>query len=319
MNNYLQTAWEEAREGVLIFEGERVVYLNPVATRLLGVEREKVVGKPLLLALRDHKLEVLCRMGGEASVEARGRTLWVKAVPGVLLLWDQTEERSRAAALEESSRVLAHELRTPVAGMISLIEALQSGLSGSDAEEVLGMMGQEAQRLGRLVEDLPLHRRPTQERTFALEELRGRLERLLAPQLAEKSAWIRWEVAHMVRANPDAVYQALLNLLDNALKYGPGEEISVTSGQTSEGVWLEVRDSGKPLSDFETLFQPGQRGIHAANVRGTGLGLSLVRRLAGGWGGQAYGRALERGNAFGLTFPFSFGAIMQLAAKTVAV
>lgn len=319
MNSLLHTAWEEAREGVLTFAGEQVLYVNPVAARLLGVEPEKVVGKPLLLALRDHRLEVLCRMGGEATVEARGRTLWAKAVPGVLLLWDQTEERNRLEALEESSRVLAHEFRTPVAGMISLVEALQSGLSGPEAQEVLALVAQEARRLGRLVEDLPLGQRPTQERTFALEELKGRLERFLAPQLAETSAWIRWQVPHTVRANPDAVYQALLNLLDNALKYGPGGEIRVTSGETGEGVWLEVRDSGKPLDDYEALFRPGQRGMHAANVRGTGLGLSLVRRLAGGWGGQAYGRALPDGNAFGLTFPFSFGFRMQLEHRPVAV
>ena len=71
----LQNAWEAAREGVLIFAEGRVTYLNPVAAELLGVEREKVLGRPLLLALRDHKLEVLCRMGGETTIETRNRTL----------------------------------------------------------------------------------------------------------------------------------------------------------------------------------------------------------------------------------------------------
>ncbi len=303
----LQYAWEAAREGVLVFAEERVLYLNPVAAELLGVEREKVLGRPLLLALRDHKLEAICRIGGETTVEIRSRTLWVKAVPGALLMWDQTEEKARIEALEESSRVLAHEFRTPVAGMLSLLEALQSGSKGPDAQEALQMLYQETQRLRRLVEDLPLNRRPTQERTFALEELQGRLERFLAPQLAEKSAWIQWQVPHTIRANPDAVYQALLNLLDNALKYGTGAEIVVLSGQDANGVWLEVRNQGQPLEDFDKLFQAGQRGVHAANVRGTGLGLALVRRLAAGWGGTAYGRALENGNAFGLTFPLQAG------------
>lgn len=303
MTAYLQDAWEAAREGVLIFAEGRVLYLNPVAAALLGVEREKVLGRPLLLALRDHKLEALCRIGGETSIETRNRTLSVKAIPGILFLWDQTQEKSRVEALEESSRVLAHEFRTPVAGMLSLVEALQSGLKSADAQDALQLLYQETQRLRRLVEDLPLNRRPSQERTFDLEELQGRLERFLAPQLAEKSAWIRWQTPHSIRANPDAVYQALLNLLDNALKYGTGSEIVVVSGQDSRGVWLEVRNRGQPLEEFEKLFEPGQRGVHAANVRGTGLGLALVRRLAAGWGGTAYGRAIENGNAFGLTFP----------------
>jgi signal transduction histidine kinase len=319
MNALLQDAWEAAREGVLVFAEDRVLYLNPVAAELLGVEREKVVGRPLLLALRDHKLEALCRIGGESTLESRNRTLWVKAVPGILLLWDQTEERNRVEALEESSRVLAHEFRTPVAGMLSLLEALQSGLKGPDAEEALQMLYQETQRLRRLVEDLPLTRRPSQERTFALAELQDRLERFLAPQLAAKSAWIQWQIPHTIRANPDAVYQALLNLLDNALKYGTGPEIVVISGEDSQGVWLEVRDQGQPLEEFERLFQAGQRGLHAANVRGTGLGLALVRRLAGGWGGTAYGRALEKGNAFGLTFPIQAGSTLNRQATQTPV
>ncbi|GIW37851.1 MAG: two-component sensor histidine kinase [Meiothermus sp.] len=307
MDTLLKDAWEAAREGVLVFAEDRVLYLNPVAAELLGIERERVLGRPLLLALRDHKLEALCRIGGETTIETRNRTVWAKAVPGILLLWDQTEEKNRVEALEESSRMLAHEFRTPVAGMLSLLEALQGGLKGPDAQEALQMLYQETQRLRRLVEDLPLTRRPSQERTFALEELRSRLERFLAPQLAEKSAWIQWQTPHTIRANPDAVYQALLNLLDNALKYGTGAEIVVVSGQNADGVWLEVRNQGQPLEEFEKLFQAGQRGVHAANVRGTGLGLALVRRLAAGWGGTAYGRALENGNAFGLTFPLHAG------------
>lgn len=299
----LQSAWEAAREGVLVHADGRVIYINPVAAKLLGVERDKMRGRALLMALRDHKLEVLCRMGGETTLEIRNRTLWVKAVPGVLLLWDNTEEKSRSEALLESSRILAHEFRTPVAGMLSLLEALQNGLPEAQAQQAVQMLYQETQRLRRLVEDLPLDRRPSQNRTFALEELQSRLERFLAPQMAQKSAWIRWQIPHTVWANPDAVYQALLNLLDNALKYGTGPEVVVQSGQNDQEVWLEVRNQGQPLEDFERLFQAGQRGMHAANVRGTGLGLALVRRLAAGWGGRAYGRAMENGNAFGLTFP----------------
>jgi signal transduction histidine kinase len=316
MQTLLQRAWEVAREGVLIHEEGRVVYLNPVAAELLEVEPDKVVGRSLLLALRDHKLEAVARRGGEATLETRNRTLWVKAAPGVLLLWDRTEEKNRLEALEESSRVLAHEFRTPVAGMLSLLEALQGGLHRAQAQEALQMLYQETQRLRRLLEDLPLNRRPLQNRTFVLEELQNRLERFLAPQLAQKSAWIRWQMPHTVWANPDAVYQALLNLLDNAIKYGTGSEIVVISGQNKDGVWLEVRNQGQPLTDFEHLFKAGQRGMHAANVRGTGLGLALVRRLAAGWGGTAYGRALENGNAFGLTFPICSGAAPQLSDNT---
>jgi signal transduction histidine kinase len=312
----LLVAWEVAREGVVIygtereFREDRVLYLNPSAAQLLGVERDRVMGRPLLLALRDHRLEALCHSCGSGIFEIRGRTLSVRAEPGVLLLLDQTEERSRLIALEEASRVLAHEFRTPVAGMIALLEALKNGLPEKEMREALGLLEQEAHRLKRLVEDLPLTKMPGQARTFSLEELRPRLERFLANQLAERSAWIDWQATHTVRANPDGVYQALLNLLGNALKYGPGGAIKVVSGRlpepgipAHEGIWLEVQDGGAPLEAYELLFQPGQRGTHAAHIRGSGLGLALVRRLAASWGGQAYGRRLPEANAFGFTLP----------------
>jgi len=304
----MEAAWEQAREGLVIFSEERVGYLNPAAAAMLGVERERVTGRSLLLALRDHRLEALCQLGGEATVEVRGRTLWAKADPaGHLLLWDKTQEKARQEALEATSRTLAHEFRTPVAGMLSLLDALLQGLPQPQAQEALEMIQHEAQRLSRLVEDLPLTRPPGRERTFALNELQPRLERFLAPQMAKGGSWITWEIPHTVQANPDAVYQALLNLLENALKYGPPGEVKVVSEATPEGLRLEVRDLGQPLPDYESLFQAGKRGVHAASVRGSGLGLALVRRLAGSWGGQAYGRTWEegpsRGNAFGLTFP----------------
>lgn len=314
----LEVAWEQAREGLVLFSEERLTYLNPAAAAMLGVERERVIGRSLLLALRDHRLEVLCHLGGETLVEVRGRTLWAKADPaGYLLLWDKTQEKTRQEALEEASRTLAHEFRTPVAGMLSLLDALLEGLPQPEAKEALEMIRHEALRLSRLVEDLPLNRLPSQERTFALNELQPRLERFLAPQMAEKGSWITWEIPHTVRANPDAVYQALLNLLENALKYGPPGEVKVVSEEvlpeaqpglsSAPHLRLEVRDLGHPLPDYESLFRAGSRGVHAASVRGSGLGLALVRRLAGSWGGVAYGRTWEagrsRGNAFGLKFP----------------
>jgi signal transduction histidine kinase len=297
-----QKAWEFAREGVVIF-AEKVLYVNPPAARLLSVERDRLVGKPLLLALRDHRLEALCRLGGEITVEVRGQTLKAKATAGILLLWDTTEEQKRTQALETSSRMLAHEFRTPVAGMLSLLEALQMGVSEEQVKEALAMLYQEAHRLRQLVEDLPLDRHPSRARTFMLQSLQDRLERFLAPQLSGTGSWIIWDLPHSVRANPDAVYQALLNLLDNALKYGPGGEILVVSGEKEGKIWLEVRDKGAPLQNTEILFQPGARGLHVANVRGTGLGLSLVKRLAQHWNGDAYGVSNQAGNAFGLTFP----------------
>ncbi|AEB11341.1 sensor histidine kinase [Marinithermus hydrothermalis] len=297
-----QAALEAAREGVLLHEQGAVTYVNPSAERILGIRRERVAGRPLIVALRDHRLEALALEGGEGTLEVRGRVLEVRAVPGVLLLWDVTEVHRRLEDLEAARHALAHEFRTPVAGMAALLEALEGGLSAEEAAEVRRLLRAEVDRLARLVEGVDFMA-PQREPCFPLAELKPRLERFLSGMLKARGARLVWDAPHRVRADPDAVYQVLLNLVENALKYGPPGEVLVVSEPYEGGLRLEVRDYGAPLEEYKGLFQPGRRGVHAASVRGSGLGLALVRRVARGWGGEAYGRAWAEGNAFGVTFP----------------
>ncbi len=176
----LAHAWEEALEGLVLHENRQVVYLNPKAAQLLGVNREKVVGRPLLLALRDHRLEALALHGGERLLEVRGLWLRARALPGRLYLLDETEGQRRLQALEEATQTLAHELRTPLSGMGPLLEVLTP--KTPQEKEVLALLKAEVARLARLVEALsPI--RPGPKRPVALAELWPRLEGLLQERL----------------------------------------------------------------------------------------------------------------------------------------
>ena len=290
--------WEEAREGIVVHEDRRVVYLNPKAAELLGVERDKVLGKPLLLALRDHRLEALALFGGERVFQVRGRWLSAKAVPGALYLLDETEGRARRLDLEEAAQVLAHEFRTPLAGILSLLEALSP--KTSEEEAVLAHLKAEALRLARLVEGLSSEGFRT-ARVFDLKELWPRLKALLKERLEGRE--VLYAAKGEVKADPDTVFQALLNLLDNALKYGK-DPIRVVSFLGEGRLHLEVRDQGPPLEAYEPLFLPGHRGFQGG--LGRGLGLYLVRRLSGNWGGGAYALRREGENAFGVYFPLDW-------------
>ncbi len=293
----------QSREGIVLHSEGLVIFVNPEAGRLLEVDCEKAVGRPLMVVLRDHRLEIISLHQKSEVISLREKIIDVSAKPGLLLMLDVTEERNRISALEESSRVLAHEFRTPVTGMASLIEALRAGLSEEETTEVLGLLNQEAERLKRLVEDLPLDKPPSSARTFPLSELIPRLERLLESQVTQGGFVLEWDLRHSVKANPDSVYQVLLNLIENSIKYSTGKRIEIHSGEKNELNFVEVIDIGPHILDHEPLFTPGRRGVHGANVRGTGLGLSLVRRLAESWNGSAYGRSWDQGNAFGVTFP----------------
>ncbi|WP_105316769.1 sensor histidine kinase [Thermus tenuipuniceus] len=297
MRELLAEAWEEALEGLVLHRDRQVLYLNPKAEELLGVSREKVVGRPLLLALRDHRLEALALHGGERTLEVRGRTLRAKALPGRLYLLDETELNRRLEALEEATQALAHELRTPLAGMGPLLEALTPRTP--QEREVLDLLKAEVARLSRLVRDLSLTQ-PGPRRTFLLEELWPRLAKLLGERL--KGRQVEVNLPHTLHTNPEALFQILLNLLDNALKYGR-DPIRLLSREEEGRLFVEVRDQGPELPNYQALFLPRHRGFQGG--AGQGLGLYLVRRIAQGLGGEAYAQREGAENVFGVSLPLN--------------
>jgi len=281
--------WDAAFEGVVLHREGRVRALNAAAARLLGVEPQRVVGLPLIHALRDRRLLRLAEAGGEAALELRGRRVRARAGEGALFLIEAPEDAER-----EALDRLRHELRTPVTAIRGLLEVLPE-LGPEEAAEVLAVLRAESERLVRLVEEEGYaHAVPP----YALSTLRPRIERVL-PE-ARALAWAAPEV--WLRVDPDALFQILLNLIENAYRHGR-PPVTLVAEPGEGGLRLEVRDRGAPLEDPEGCFVPGARGAHAAHARGSGLGLSIVRRIARDFGGEAYGRALPEGNAFGVVIP----------------
>jgi len=291
--NRWQEAWEASELGLVLLEGDRVVYLNPAAAELLDVERDRAAGRPAAFVLRHHRLLELARGGGQEVISLQGRRLRVRARAGMVFLSDVGELEAEKQRLEEERQMLAHEFRTPVAGLAGLIELLE--VEHPEARRrALELMKAESQRLLRLAAGQGGRRAPP----WSPLELRPRLERLLPA-----AASALWRVEHRTTADRDRVYQVLVNLVENALNYGQ-PPVTIRSRRLPDGrLALEVVDAGEELADYQKLFEPGSRGVHAAGVRGSGLGLALVRRIARAWGGEAYGVRLEEGNAFGVILP----------------
>ncbi len=292
--NPWREAWNAAAEGLVLFEGGRVAYLNPAAARMLDAGIERAVGRPAALLLRHHRLLELLESGGVVRLALHGRRVEARVEGERLFLRDVTEAERERAVLEQERRMLAHEFRTPVAGLAGLVEVLagDSG-GGEERDRALMLLRSEVERLLRLVEGQGRERTPP----WRPDELRSRLERLL-PEAGE----VLWDTRHPVTVDRDRVFQVLLNLVENALHYGR-PPVRVRTRSDGGVVALEVVDGGGELGDYERLFVPGRRGLHAAGIRGSGLGLALVRRIARGWGGEAYGRRSGEGNVFGVTIP----------------
>ena len=209
---------------------------------------------------------------------------------------------------------VSHELRTPLAQIRWFAELLQMGKLRSDDERArsAAIIDQEARRLTYLVENVLNFSRaekgtnrlsPT---TVSLEkEVRDALE-MFAPLARSRRMTTRTalEAGVRVEADRDALRQILLNLLDNAMKYGPaGQTITVGSARVEDGgrvrLWVEDEGPGIPSDDRERVWEPyvrlNRRGESATG--GSGIGLSVVRELVILHGAKAWIESAERRGA----------------------
>lgn len=230
---------------------------------------------------------------------------------GSLLL--RQARRSEAEAAQKTSFVanVSHEFKTPLTTIRLYSELLEQGRVRDAAQsgEYLRTIGRETQRLARLVGNaLDFSRLEQGRKKYAQEklDLRTELERLLdtqAPRLAEAGLVLIRDLPAEplpVTSDRDALEQILLNLLDNAAKYGAdGGEVRVElaarptrstgSGQAG-GAEVRVLDRGPgvPAEHRERIFDKFHRvdDTLTAEKTGAGLGLSIARQLARGLGGE---------------------------------
>ena len=205
---------------------------------------------------------------------------------------------------------VSHELRTPLTQIRMYAEMLRSGLlrEPAESERALRVIEKEASRLSLLVDR-------TLDFTRSKEALRvepvpptdvGEAVRAAAaafePLAAERRAVLKIDVPDGVHARIEAaeLQQVLLNLLDNAVKYGPrGQTIGVTAREDGTVTRISVEDEGPgvPVAERDAIFGAFARGKAARGSResGSGIGLSVVRNLVEQFGGRAYVEARRNG------------------------
>jgi signal transduction histidine kinase len=197
---------------------------------------------------------------------------------------------------------VSHELRTPLAQIRMFAETLGYGRARSDEERnrFIAILHREAVRLSELVENVLQFARLDQRKehlTFATVDLRQESHDAavsLAPIVATQGATIVNEVPPGARvwADRGAVRRIILNLLDNALKYGPaGQTISIGAAVEAGSVRLRVDDQGPgvPAGARDTIFRAFERhGVGPSSPTGSGIGLTIVRELASALGGTVH-------------------------------
>jgi signal transduction histidine kinase len=190
---------------------------------------------------------------------------------------------------------VSHELRTPLAQIRLFAEILASG-DEADARErrhFAGIVAEEAQRLTHFVETLLAYSRPDVARRGAQGvpvELGEEVERaihVIRPLCERAGTELRFRREEEVWsvADPLALRHILLNLIDNAVKYGPaGQTVTLHTFRCGERACIAVDDegSGVPDAERERIFKPFHRMPRHAEGQtgGSGIGLAVAREMA---------------------------------------
>ena len=313
----LAAAIEGMDEGMWITDANGVVIRHNEALRtILGTDQELVGQRPLFLVRRTELHDAVlraCREGVTSKVEVsmdapRSKTLEVHiaplggSLPGSAAVFRDVTERKRLERVRQDFVAnVSHELRTPIAAIVGYAETLRSGALSDPrhAPQMVEIIHRQSERLGELVSDLlELSRldageRPLSSTSFSLGEVARQASEAMEPRAASKrlSLQLRVPTDLMARADPKAVEQVLLNLLDNAIKYTPeGGTVELIGERLGDRAQLSVKDTGlgieaKHLPRLFERFYRVDRG-RSREMGGTGLGLSIVRHLVNGMEGE---------------------------------
>ena len=212
----------------------------------------------------------------------------------VTVLHDVTRERESAKLKNDFVSKVVHELRTPLSSIRAYVEMLVDGEANSQetALEFYKIIDSESDRLSRMIENLLNISRieagviKVQKTDIALTGIVKETVDVLQPQAAEKGLTLQSDLPplfYQVHADRDMLYQAVLNIISNAIKYTPdGGAITVTSGVENGMAFVRVSDNGMgiPAEDVPRLFEKFYRvGQNKRAAKGTGLGLALVKEI----------------------------------------
>jgi PAS domain S-box-containing protein len=249
---------------------------------------------------------------------------------GILLVHrDITKEHEVDRMKSEFVSTVSHELRTPLASILGFSELiLHRELKPERQRKYISTIYQEAQRLTQLVNDfLDLQRMEIGVQYYDLKPvdmiiLIDEVMELLQATTSEHR--IIWRTPHekvMVLGDRDKLYQVLVNLVNNAIKYSPaGGDINISSRQEGNKILIDITDVGLgiPEQALSSLFIKFYRVDNSdrREIGGTGLGLAIVKEIVNQHQGEVNVKSkLGEGSTFSVTLPIHENSIVELSAR----
>jgi two-component system phosphate regulon sensor histidine kinase PhoR len=323
-------------EGVLAVDSRmRIVSINRAAADLLALDPGVVLGRPLQEVVRNADLrqfalqaidcrepvedDLVLRAARDRTIRVRGTALRDQSGEGgaVIVLEDITDIRHLENVRRDFVANVSHELKTPVASIKGFVETLLEGRvdAPEDRRRFLEIIARQSDRLGSIIEDLLALSRIEQAEDsgevpierVAVVDLIGSVVSECRPRADERSITIDVDCPPDLDAEVNAplLEQALINLVDNALKYSEPRRTVWLSAAAGAGKTLEfvVRDEGSGIAAehlprlFERFYRVDKG--RSRRVGGTGLGLSIVKHIVQAHGGTV---SVESAPGVGSTF-----------------
>ncbi len=353
--NEQQAVLSSMVESVLaVDKDERILSINDAAAKLLEADVETAVGRSLRSVARNSSLHdfVVKALASQAPVEdelvfntkSRGEQILqvhgtaLQGVSGrrdgvVIVLNDITRLRRLEKVRRDFVANVSHELKTPITTIKGFVETLLHGsVEPSDTSRFLGIVLAQADRLNAIIEDLLILSRlegekadPTLEPGHVDAVVRSAID-FCAPRAKARDITVRLHVESPAegRINPALLEQAVVNLIDNAIKYSDeGSLIDVSTTVDDGGIAIVVSDHGRGISAehqpriFERFYRVDKS--RSRELGGTGLGLAIVKHIA-----QAHGGNIDvesrpgEGSTFTLRLPVIEDPESQGALKRTA-
>src|SRR5665647_1253872 len=227
--------------------------------------------------------------------------------------------------LESFSYSVSHDLRTPLRAVNSYAQMLSEDYSpklDEEAKRLIDNIKYNATKMGMLIDDLlafsRLGRKEIQKSNIDMNELTKEVLIDMNKSIAH-SAEIKMGKLHSAKADYSLLYQVMLNLISNAVKYSSKKEhplIEIFSEEKNGEIIFSVKDNGVgfDMRFVHKLFGIFQRLHKSKDFEGTGVGLAIVHRIISKHGGKVWAEGeLNKGASFYITLPSS---VENLIRKT---